>query len=84
MHLNTQISYSYSSDNFYIAVKSVNPTFDENEFFEERKNDYRSFPRFMSCLNYIENNRLNNPYFQTFMIYIEYLNFQFGYDDKIY
>ena len=84
MHLNTQISYSYSSDNFYIAIKSVNPTFDENEFFEERKNDYRTFPRFMSCLNYIENNKLNNPYFQTFMIYIEYLNFPFGYDEKIY
>ena len=84
MHLNTQISYSYSSTNFYIAIKSVNPTFDENEFFEERKEDYRSFPRFMSCLNYIENNRLDNPYFQTFMIYTEYLNFPYGYDEKIY
>ena len=84
MHINTQINYSYSSDNFYIAVKSVNPTFEENEFFEERKGDYRTFPRFMTCLNYIENTKLNNPYFQTFMIYIEYLNFPFGYDDEIY
>ena len=84
MHINTQIAYEYSSDNFYISIKSVNPTFDENEFFEERKNNYRSFPRFMTCLNYIENTKLNNPYFQTFMIYIEYLNFPFGYDDGIY
>ena len=84
MHLNTQIDYSYSSDNFYIAIKSVNPTFDEKEFFEERKENYRSYPRFMTCLNYIENTKLNNPYFQTFMIYIEYLSFPFGYDDKIY
>ena len=84
MHLNTQISYSYSSSNFYIAIKSVNPTFDENEFFEERKEDYRSFPRFMSCLNYIETTKLDNPYFQTFMIYTEYLNFPYGYDEKIY
>jgi hypothetical protein len=83
MHINTQISYTYSSDNFYIEIKSVNPTFDEDEFFEERKNKYRSFPRFMTCLNYIENTRLNNPYFQTFMIYIEYLSFPFGYDEKI-
>ena len=84
MHINTQIDYSYSSDNFFIAIKSVNPTFDEKEFFEERKENYRSYPRFMTCLNYIENTKLNNPYFQTFMIYIEYLNFPFGYDDKIY
>ena len=83
MHINTQISYTYSSDNFFIEIKSVNPTFDEAEFFEERKNTYRSFPRFMTCLNYIENTRLNNPYFQTFMIYIEYLSFPFGYDEKI-
>ena len=84
MHINTQIDYEYSSDNFYIAIKSVNPTFDEAEFFEERKQNYKSFPRFMTCLNYIENNRLNNPYFQTFMIYIEYLKFPFGYDESIY
>ena len=83
MHINTQINYEYSSDNFYINVKSVNPTFDENEFFEERKNGYRTFPRFMTCLNYIENTKLNNPYFQTFMIYIEYLRFPFSYDNKI-
>ena len=84
MHINTQISYSYSSNNFFIVIKSVNPTFDENEFFEERKDDYRTFPRFMTCLNYIENTKLNNPYFQTFMIYIEYLSFPFSYDDIIY
>ena len=84
MHINTQISYEYSSDNFFISINSVNPTFDENEFFEERKNNYRTFPRFMTCLNYIENTKLNNPYFQTFMIYIEYLKFPFGYDDDIY
>ena len=62
LHINTQIDYEYSSDNFFIAIKSVNPTFDEVEFFEERKNNYKSFPKFMTCLNYIENNRLNNPY----------------------
>ena len=84
MHINTQIDYEYSSNNFYIAVKSVNPTFDEAEFFEERKNDYKTYPKFMTCLNYIENTRLNNPYFQTFMIYIEYLKFPFGYDNNIY
>ena len=84
MHINTQISYTYSSDNFYIAIQSVNPTFDETEFFEERKGHYRTFPRFMTCLNYIENTKLNNPYFQTFMIYIEYLSFPFGYDEEIY
>ena len=84
MHTNTQIEYQYSSDNFYIAVKSVNPTFDEAEFFEERKNNYKTYPKFMSCLNYIENNRLHNPYFQTFMIYIEYLKFPFAYDETIY
>jgi hypothetical protein len=27
---------------------------------------------------------LNNPYFQTFIIYIEYLKFPFGYDQSIY
>ena len=84
MHINTQIEYEYSSNNFYIAVKSVNPTFDEVSFFEERKKDYKTYPKFMTCLNYIENNRLNNPYFQTFMIYIEYLKFPFGYDQSIY
>ena len=84
LHINTQIDYEYSSDNFFIAIKSVNPTFDEDEFFEERKNNYKSFPKFMTCLNYIENNRLNNPYFQTFMIYIEYLKYPFGYDETIY
>ena len=84
MHLDTQIEYEYNSDNFYIALKSVNPTFDENAFFQKRKNNYRTFPKFMSCLNYIETTRLNNPYFQTFMIYIEYLKFPFAYDESIY
>ena len=84
MHINTQVDYQYNSDNFYIAVKSVNPTFDEDEFFEERKANYKSYPKFMTCLNYIENTKLNNPYFQTFMIYIEYYKFPFGYDDEIY
>ena len=84
MHINTQIDYVYDSANFYIAVKSVNPTFDEDEFFEERKSNYKSYPKFMTCLNYIENTKLNNPYFQTFMIYIEYYKFPFGYDDQIY
>ena len=84
MHINTQIDYEYSSNNFYIAVKSVNPTFDEIEFFEERKNNYKTYPRFMTCLNYIENTRLSNPYFQTFMIYIEYLKFPFAYEENIY
>ena len=27
MHINTQISYTYSSDNFFIEIKSVNPTY---------------------------------------------------------
>ena len=84
MHINTQIDYEYSSNNFYIAVKSVNPTFDEVEFFEERKNNYKTYPRFMTCLNYIENTKLNNPYFQTFMIYIEYLKFPYAYEESIY
>ena len=84
MHLNTQIEYEYSSSNFYIAIKSVNPTFNEDEFFKKRKNNYKSFPHFMKCLNYIESNKLNNPYFQTFMIYIEYIKFPFAYDEEIY
>ena len=84
LHINTQISYTYETTNLYIVIKSVNPTFDETSFFSKRKENYHSFPRFMSCLNYIENTKLNNPYFQTFMIYIEYLNFPFGYNNTIY
>jgi hypothetical protein len=55
MNINTQTEYEYNSNNFYMAVKTVNPTFDEVLFFEERKKDFKTYQKFITCLNYIEN-----------------------------
>lgn len=73
----------YESKNFYIGITMVNPTFNDVEFFESRRESYKSHVKFMECLNYVEIEKLTNPYYQAWMIYIEYLNFPFGYNSTL-
>ena len=71
-YLNTQKTITYESKNFYVALTSLNPTFDEEAFFYLRKKNYKSSVQFMKCLTYIEVEKFANPYFQAWLIYIEY------------
>ena len=73
----------YTSKNFFIGVTQVNPTFDDNAFFESRKEQYKSHLKFMECLNHVEIEKLGNPYYQAWMIYIEYFNLPFGYNKTL-
>ena len=79
----TSRTFIYESSNFYIAISMINPTFNDTLFFENRTKAYRSKIEFMECLNYIEIDRLANPYYQAWMIYIEYLSYPFGYLESL-
>ena len=82
-YLNTQKTITYESKNFYLALASVNPTFDEEIFFNLRKKNYKSSIQFMKCLTYIEVEKLTNPYFQAWLIYIEYNRFPYSYNKTL-
>ena len=79
----TSRTFIYESSNFYIAISMINPTFNDTLFFENRTKAYRSKIEFMECLNYIEIDRLANPYYQAWMVYIEYLSYPFGYLESL-
>ena len=79
----TRRSITFNSENYYLAIIPVNPSFDDKTFFEERKKIYRTYVDFMSCLNYIEMDKLANPYYQGYFLYIEYYYFPFGYNDSL-
>jgi hypothetical protein len=83
LYKTTPNTFKYESDNFYIVIAMVNPTFNDTAFFLDRKANYKSHIKFMECLNYIEIEKLSNPYYQAWMIYIEYLNFPLSYDESI-
>ena len=79
----TRKSFTYNSENFYLAVIALNPSFDDKEFFKERKKIYKTYVEFMSCLNYIEIDKLSNQYYQGYLIYIEYNYFPFSYNHTL-
>jgi hypothetical protein len=74
----TRRSIIYTSENYYLAVVPVNPSFDDEQFFQDRKSQYRTYIEFMSCLNYIEMDKFDNPYYQGYFLYIEYKFLLFG------
>ena len=77
-------NFYYNSSNFYIALRLITPSFDEESFFSERKNAYKTYVNFMDCLNYYEVENLENPYYSAYLIYIEYLNFPYSFNDSMY
>ena len=79
----TRKSFTFESENFYLAVVSLNPSFDDKAFFNERKRKYKTYIEFMSCLNYIEIDKLSNQYYQGYLIYIEYNYFPFSYNHTL-
>ena len=79
----TRKSFTYDSENFYLAVIPVNPSFDDEAFFRSRKSSYKTYIEFMSCLNYIEIEKLSNQYYQGYLIYIEYYYFPFSYNSTL-
>ena len=79
----TRKSFTYDSENFYLAVIALNPSFDEKEFFKERKKAYKTYVDFMSCLNYVEIDKLSNQYYQGYLIFIEYYYFPFTYNHTL-
>ena len=68
----TRRSFTFDSENYYLAIVPINPSFDDKAFFEERKSKYRTYVDFMSCLNFVEMDKLANPYYQGYFLYIEY------------
>ena len=83
LYKNTQKTLIYESRNLFIGIQSVNPTFSDTDFFEDRKTKYKTHIKFMDCLNYVEIEKLTNPYYNAWMIYIEYLNFPYGYNSTL-
>ena len=79
----TRRSITFTSENYYLAVIPVNPSFDDKKFFEERKKIYKTYIEFMSCLNHVEMDRLSNPYYQGYFIYIDYNYFPFSYNSTL-
>ena len=77
-------SFYYNSSNFYIALKLITPSFDEDSFFSERKSSYKTHVKFMDCLNYYEVENIENPYYSAYLIYVEYLNFPYSFNDSMY
>ena len=84
LFVSTQKEFIYKSNNFYIVLKTINPSFNEDEFFADRKSIYRPYVNFMNCLNYIETNNLGNPYYSAWFLFIDFLNYPFSHDEKIY
>ena len=84
LFVTTQKEFIYNSNNFYIVLKTINPSFKEDEFFADRKSIYRPYINFMNCLSYIETNNLGNPYYSAWFLYIDFLNYPFSHDEKIY
>ncbi len=79
----TRRTMKFISDNYYLAVIPLNPSFDDKKFFEERKSIYRTYVDFMTCLNYIEIEKFSTPYYQAYLLYIEYNFLPFGYNNTI-
>lgn len=80
----TSKTFKYTSKNMYIAFSMLTPTFNETDFFSDRIAAYSSWATFMDCINHVEINGLNNPYYQAWFIFIEYQAFPFSYDKIIY
>ena len=80
---NSDKQFTYDKKNFYLAIIPLTPTFDDVQFFAERKSNYKSNVDFMNCLNYIEIEKLNNPFYQRYLIFIEYYFFPFGYNNTL-
>ena len=80
---NSDKKFTYDKTNFYLAVIPLTPTFDDVAFFSERKAKYKSNIDFMNCLNYIEVQKLSNPFYQRYLIFIEYYFFPFGYNNTL-
>ena len=76
-------SFQYTSENYYLAVIALNPSFDEKSFFNARKRIYKTYIEFMSCLNFIEIDKLSNQYYQGYLVYIEYNYFPFSYNHTL-
>ena len=79
----TRRTIIFTSENYYQAIIPVNPSFDDKKFFAGRKSIYKTHIDFMSCLNYIEMDKLANPYYQGYFLYIDYNYFPFGYNNSL-
>ena len=80
---NSDEKFTYDKSNFFFAVIPLTPTFDDINFFSEREKNYKANVDFMKCLNYIEVQKLSNPFYQRYLIYVEYYFFPFGYDSNL-
>lgn len=76
--------FKYESDNFYLAASLISPTFNTTEFFLDRIDKFRSYTSFMDCINYIQIERLNNPYYSIWFVFIEYKDYPLSYDMDYY
>ena len=76
-------SFFYESKNFYLALTPVERGFNENLFFKQRREKYKSHFEFMNCVNYIEIERLKDPNYYLYLFYIEYYYFPYAYNNTI-
>lgn len=74
----------YESDNFYVASTLVTPTFNATAFFKDRITNYRSYTNFMDCIDYIMIEKLSNPYYSIWFVFIEYKDYPYAYDLTYY
>ena len=79
----TRKSFEYNSDNMYLAVIPINPSFEDVEFFKPRKKLYKTHVEFMSCVNYVEMDKLSNQYYQGYLVFIEYNYFPFSFNSTL-
>ena len=84
MKQNKLNSFNYESNNFYLSSILISPSFNEENYFLTRKSKYKSQIYFRKCLNYIETKILGNSYFQVYLIFIEYYNYPYAYDNILY
>ena len=82
-YIPTKQSFYYDSKDFYIALTPIEPGFDEVEFFQERKQNYKTQAEFMNCVNYIEVERLRNPNYYLYLFLIEYYFSPFAYNNTL-
>ena len=84
MKLNKYESFNFDTENFFASSIIVAPSFNENNYFSTRKSKYYSQVLFSRCLNYIENKKLGNSYYQLYLIYVEFYNFPYAFNNSLY
>jgi len=75
---------NYESNNIYLSIFKVVPGFNFSNHFSNRSSNYQPFMDMNDCLNEIQINRLNNPYYSSWVTYVHWKVNPVSYVDKLY